>query len=88
VFLPIFAFIAGSLAADRRKLAVLAICYTFVSNYVPVFNVLGTTPFNVMQSYTLAGGLAFLVLMQLSLPHHGSLSNQVTRFFLNGRIKS
>lgn len=88
VFLPVFAFIAGSLAGDRRKLALLAICYTFVSNYVPIFNVLAETPFNVVQSYTFAGGLAFLILMHLNLPHHGSLSNQVTSLFSNGRLKS
>ncbi|MGF1619692.1 MAG: glycosyltransferase family 87 protein [Rhodomicrobiaceae bacterium] len=87
VFLPVFAFIAGTLAGDRRKLAFLAICYTFVSNYVPLFNVLAETPFNVMQSYTFAGGLAFLILMHVSLSHHGRLSNQVTRFLSNGRTK-
>lgn len=88
VFLPIFAYIAGSLAGDRRKLAALAICYTFVSNYVPAFNVLAKTPFNVLQSYTFAGGLALLVLMHISLPHSGSLRSQITRFFFNGRHKS
>jgi hypothetical protein len=88
VFLPVFAFIAGGLAGDRRKLALLAICYTFVSNYVPVFNALAETPFNVTQSYMFAGGLTFLILMHLTLPHHGSLSNQVTSFSSNGRLKS
>lgn len=62
VLLPIFAYIAGSLAGSFRKLIILAISYIFVSNYVAGFNMLSQTPFNFLQSYTLAGGLVLLLL--------------------------
>lgn len=63
VFLPVFAFMAGCFAGQPRNLLALGICYAFVSNFVPAFNLLAKTPLNVMQSYMLAGGLAFLLLM-------------------------
>lgn len=63
VLLPSFAFIAGCLAGSSRKLIIIAIGYVFVSNYVAALNLLSHTPFNFLQSYTLAGGLVFLLLM-------------------------
>jgi hypothetical protein len=67
VLLPIFAFIAGILAASSRKLIILAISYVLVSNYVASVNLLGQKAFNFLQSYTLAGGLVFLLLMHVHL---------------------
>lgn len=67
VFLPIFAFMAGRLAATPLYLGVLAISYILVSNFVPAANLLAETPFNVIQSYMLIGGLTFLLLMHLRL---------------------
>ncbi len=65
VFLPIFAYIAGRLSGDLRGLTILAISYVFLSNFIAVFNLLAQTPFNIFQSYTLAGGLIFLLLLHL-----------------------
>lgn len=67
VLLPIFAFLAGSLVGDSRKLLVVAACYVFVSNYIPAFNLLAETPFNFLQSYMLAGGLVLLLVMHRHL---------------------
>ena len=67
VLLPAFALMAGGLAVFPGRLAVLAVCYIFVSNFIPAFNQLALTPFNVLQSYILAGGLAFLILMHFHL---------------------
>ncbi|WP_170937366.1 MULTISPECIES: glycosyltransferase family 87 protein [Rhodomicrobium] len=63
VLLPIFAFAAGCLVGDPRKLLALALCYVFVSNYIPLFNQLAETPLNFLQSYMFIGGLLFLMLM-------------------------
>ena len=67
MLLPAFALMTGSLAVYPWRLAVLALCYIFVSNFIPAFNQLAPTPFNVLQSYILAGGLAFLILMHFHL---------------------
>ncbi len=67
IFLPVFAYIAGTLSGDQRKLVALAISYIFVSNYIPAFNLLANSPFNVLQSYRLAGGLALLILMHIEI---------------------
>jgi alpha-1,2-mannosyltransferase len=70
VFLPVFALISGRFAgyvASWRWPAALALCYILVSNYVPAFNVLAKTPLNVLQSYMLFGGLAFLLVMHFCL---------------------
>ncbi len=67
VLLPAFALVAGMLADDVRKLVLLAFSYIFVSNFIPAFNLLAETPFNFAQSYTLAGGLLFLLIMHFLL---------------------
>jgi alpha-1,2-mannosyltransferase len=70
VFLPVFALIAGRLAGDLanwRWPVALVLCYAFVSNYVPAFNALAKTPLNILQSYMLFGGLAFLMLIHFCL---------------------
>lgn len=67
LLLPIFAFVAGSLVGNPRKLLVLAGCYVFVSNYIPAFNRLADTPYNFVQSYMFFGGFLFLVMMHRHL---------------------
>ena len=67
MFLPVFAFIAGRFSGKPRALLILAISYLLVSNFFAVFNLLAQTPFNIFQSYTLAGGLIFLLLLHLNL---------------------
>jgi hypothetical protein len=67
VLLPVFALMAGGLATYPGRLAALALSYIFVSNFISAFNLLAPTPFNVLQSYTLAGGVALLILMHFHL---------------------
>ena len=67
VLLPAFALVAGMLAGDAKKLILLSISYIFVSNFIPALNLLAETPLNIVQSYTLAGGLVFLLIMHFHL---------------------
>jgi hypothetical protein len=67
VFLPVFALMAGVLIAFPRYLPILAISFVLVSNAFHVLNIFAPTPFNAVQSYTLAGGLILLILMHYSL---------------------
>lgn len=67
VLLPIFAFAAGHFMRKPRELILLAVSFIFVSNFIPAFNLLAETPFNFLQSYLLAGGLLFLIVMHLHL---------------------
>ncbi|NJM34649.1 MAG: DUF2029 domain-containing protein [Rhodomicrobium sp.] len=67
LLLPVFAFMAGLLAKRQVELAIVACCAFFVSKFIPAFNMLAGTPFNVLQSYTLAGGVVFLLVMHSHL---------------------
>jgi hypothetical protein len=67
VFLPVFAFTVGVMARHSGRLVLLAASYPLVGHFVPAANLLAHTPFNVLQSYMLAGGLVLLVLMHF---HH------------------
>ncbi len=57
---PVYAFLAGTLAGYSLRLAILAISYIFVSNFIAAFNLLAQTPYNILQSTTLMGGLILL----------------------------
>jgi alpha-1,2-mannosyltransferase len=63
VLLPAFGLVAAANAGRPATLLLIAASYIFVSNFVPAFNLLAETPFNFLQSYMLAGGLFFLLLM-------------------------
>lgn len=78
VFLPVFALIVG-LMAGQFSLLPIAICYAIVSNFIPAFNVLAKTPLNVLQSYMLAGGIAFLIVMHSGLTKLESIPSQPQR---------
>ena len=62
VLLPAFGLVAAA-NAGRATLLLIGVTFIFVSNFVPAFNLLAETPFNFLQSYMLAGGLFFLLLM-------------------------
>lgn len=63
VLLPIFALAAGLMVGKPSYLLMLALGYGLVGNYFPSLNYFADTPFNFIQSYTLAGGLILLLLM-------------------------
>lgn len=63
LLLPVFALMAGSLAAYPRYIPVLAVSFLLASNYFPILNTFADTGFNIVQSYTLAGGLLLLLVM-------------------------
>ena len=63
VLLPVFGLVAAENAGRAATLFLIAAIFIFVSNFVPAFNLLAETPFNFLQSYMLAGGLFFLLLM-------------------------
>lgn len=67
LLLPVFAFMAGFFVKKQTELAILAVCAFFVSNFIPAFNMLADTPFNVLQSYMLAGGIVLLIVMHSHL---------------------
>jgi hypothetical protein len=85
VFLPVFAFMAGSLAGQPKWLAALAVCYVCVSNFVPAFNQLADTPLNIFQSYMLAGGLGFLIVMHSYIHASHPAENDPITLKLNWR---
>jgi hypothetical protein len=85
VFLPVFAFVAGSLAGQPKWLAALAVCYVCVSNFVPAFNQLADTPLNIFQSYMLAGGLGFLIVMHSYIHASHPAENDPITLKLNWR---
>ena len=63
VLLPAFGLVAAANTGRPATLALIAISFIFVSNFIPAFNLLAETPYNFLQSYMLAGGLLFLLLM-------------------------
>lgn len=72
MLLPIFALMAGVLMTVPRYLPMLAISYVLVSNAFPALNAFAQTPFNIVQSYTLAGGLFLLILSHFYIYHYTS----------------
>jgi hypothetical protein len=67
VLLPVFALVAASNAGQPRQLMLVLLGFIFVSNFIPAFNLLAQTPINFTQSYMLAGGLLFLLLVHRQL---------------------
>jgi alpha-1,2-mannosyltransferase len=67
VLLPAFALVAASNAGRGIALILIVACYIIVSNFIPAFNLMAETPYNFLQSYMLAGGLSFLLLMHWQL---------------------
>ena len=63
VLLPVFGLVAAANTGRAATLVLIAGAFLFVSNFIPAFNLLAETPFNFLQSYMLAGGLFFLLLM-------------------------
>jgi hypothetical protein len=66
VLLPVYAVLFGALCrtpGSGSGLAVLGVSYALTSNYFPALNRFAGTPFNFLQSYTLAGGLLALGLL-------------------------
>jgi hypothetical protein len=63
ILVPVFAVLLPSLVHDARQLICLGVAYTLASNFIPATNLLAQTPFNVVQSYLLAGALMTLVLL-------------------------
>jgi alpha-1,2-mannosyltransferase len=67
LMLPAFALLAALNAGRPRRLALVALAFIFVSNFIAVLNLSAATPYNFVQSYMLAGGLFFLLLMHRQL---------------------
>jgi alpha-1,2-mannosyltransferase len=67
VLLPAFGLLAAASVGRVATLVLIAMSFIFVSNFIPAFNLLAETPFNFLQSYMLAGGLFFLLLMHRKL---------------------
>jgi hypothetical protein len=70
VLLPVFALMAGTLAAYPRYIPVLAVSFLLVSNPFPILNTFADTSINIVQSYTLAGGLLLLLVMHNYISNH------------------
>ena len=70
VLLPAFGFVAAMNAGRAAKLLLIVMSFIFVSNFIPAFNLLAETPYNFLQSYMLAGGLVFLLLMHRQLSEY------------------
>jgi hypothetical protein len=80
VFLPVYAVLFGALCRVRARpaaWAVLGLSYALTSNFFPGVNALAGTPFNLLQSYVLAGGLLALALLHRfrQLPGERGLSS-------------
>jgi hypothetical protein len=73
---------AGGLAVQARWLAALAVCCVFVNKFVTAFTVLAKSPFNVLQSYVLAGCLSFL----LPMGSHLTLLRYIEDFSINLKL--
>jgi alpha-1,2-mannosyltransferase len=67
VLLPAFGLVAATHAGRAAPLFLIVMSFIFVSNFIPAFNLLAATPYNFLQSYTLAGGIFFLLLMHRQL---------------------
>jgi hypothetical protein len=67
VLLPAFGLVAAINAGRAAKLFLIVMGFLFVSNFIPTFNILAETPYNFLQSYMLAGGLFFLLIMHRQL---------------------
>jgi alpha-1,2-mannosyltransferase len=69
ILLPVYAVMLPAVLHDRRRAAWLIASYVLASNFIPATKLLAATPFNVLQSYLLAG--AFIVLALLyRMPQH------------------
>jgi alpha-1,2-mannosyltransferase len=65
ILLPIFAVVFPSVLEDRRRMLWLMLSYVLVSTFFLAANLLAATPFNVIQSYLLAGAFVLLALLYL-----------------------
>jgi hypothetical protein len=71
ILLPVFALMAGTLVTYPRYIPVLTVSFLLVSNPYPILNTFADTTINIVQSYTLAGGLLLLLVM------HSYISSRV-----------
>jgi hypothetical protein len=71
ILLPVFALMAGTLVTYPRYILVLTVSFLLVSNPYPILNKFADTTINIVQSYTLAGGLLLLLVM------HSYISSRV-----------
>lgn len=78
VLLPAFGLVAAANAGRDAKLLLIGLSFVFASNFIPAFNLLATTPYNFLQSYTLAGGVLFLILMHRQLSNSSTLRKRTT----------
>lgn len=65
ILLPVFAVLLADTIGDRCRILWLMVSCVLVSNFIPATNLLAATPFNVGQSYLLAGALIALALLYL-----------------------
>ena len=79
VLLPAFGLFAAANTGRAGALCLIAVAFIFVSNFVPAFNLLAETPFNFLQSYMLAGGLFFLLLMHRQVLETSTTRRSITK---------
>lgn len=68
IMFPVLAVLLAASVANRARLMTLAVCYVFISNFIPATNLLAASVFNVTQSYLFFAAIVVLAMLHTLRP--------------------